>query len=182
MKWVFRIFGLIIGLFLFGCLAGFFISPHISVERSEDMFTVSEDMFPYMEDLETHALWSPWHEPDARHTVGGSNVGVGQEAAWSCQAGECQFGTEKISVSQYPEFVQTDLNIDGRYMQATYAVMDNENADGSLSVLFKVETELGGFPYIQRIFKFREKSRLGDKLEAGLIKLEALLIADGMAD
>jgi len=184
MKWLFRIFGLIIGLFLLSGLVGFFISPNVSVERSAEVYAIPEDVFPYLSDLESHAIWAPWQgsNNEEKYLVGGANDGVGQQAVWTCEDEDCLPGMQEITVIQYPEFVQAELNLNGRPLNATYALMGDENDDGSVTVLLKVEMQVGGFPFVQRLFKFQEKKALSNRLDLALSQLETLLIADGMAD
>ncbi len=181
MKWVVRIFGLIIGLFAIAAVAGFFSSPIATAERSVDVFSQAEDVFPYLSDLDDHGAWSPWHTAETReeYIVGGSDEGVGQQAAWTCSHSECLEGTEEISVIHYPEFVQSGVNLAGRSADATYALMSGENTDGSLTILIKIDLHTGDFPYVQRLFKFKEQQALEARLDAGLSRLNALIEADG---
>ncbi len=182
MKWFIRIILLIIGAFILAAGAGYFISPQINVERSTDVFAMPEDIFPYLENLDSHEVWSPWHGGE-RHSgfqVSQSNESVGQTSAWICQDENCLPGTEKIMAVQYPAYVQTDLNIDGQAARATYGLATN--SDGSTTILIGIEKELGGFPYVQRLFKFREVSALETRLDRALSQLTDLLKADEMAD
>ncbi|NNE57814.1 MAG: hypothetical protein HKN36_06865 [Hellea sp.] len=184
MKWLFRIFGVIIGLFLLSVFVGLFISSNLSVERSSEVYAIPEDVFPYLSDLESHAIWAPWQGPnnEDKYLVGGSDEGVGQQAVWTCDDEDCLPGMQEITVIQYPEFVQAELNLNGRPINATYALMGDENNDGSVTVLLKVDMEVGGFPYVQRLFKFQERKALSNRLDLALVQLETLLKADGMAD
>lgn len=184
MKWIIRILGSIIGLFVLAAIGGILTSPLISVERSADIFAQAEDVFPYLSDLENQAVWSPWHGEGEveRFIVGGADEGVGQRAAWTCEARGCVPGTQEITVSQYPKFVQASLNLDGSAADATYALMSGENKDGSLTILFKVDLYMGDFPYIQRLFKFRERAAMEKRLDQALADIIALIKADGNAD
>lgn len=184
MKWVVRIFGSIIGLFALTAIYGVFQSPSLSVERSVDVFAQPDDVFIYLESLEDQGIWSPWYSADSigEFIVGGSEEGVGQKAVWTCATTECLPGTQEISVIQYPEFVQASLNLDGRPADATYALMSGENSDGSLTILMKIEMDVGGFPFVQRAFKFRERRAMEQRLDRGLANLVALIQQDGVTD
>lgn len=183
MKWVIRIFGSIIGLFLLAALIGFFSSSTVSIERSKDIYAQPDDIFEYIADLENHAAWSPWRygESFEDYLVGGGDGGAGQQAVWTCQSPLCQPGTQEISVVHYPEFVQAHVNLDGRSADATYALMSGENSDGSVTILIRVDMDVGGFPYIQRLFKFREQAELTSRLDDALESLVDLIRADGKA-
>ena len=182
MKWFIRITLLIIGSFGLAAAAGYFISPKFEVQRSIDVYAIPEDVFPYLANLETHEFWSPWHDGDGHQgfQVSQLDEGVGQTSAWICDSETCLPGTEEIITAQYP-IVQTDLNLDGRVATADYALMA-ENNDGSTTILIRVEKELGGFPYVQRLFKFKEEAALEERLDRALAQLSELLIEDGMAD
>lgn len=182
MKWFIRIILLIIGAFLLAAGIGYFISPQIKVERSAEVYAMPEDIFPYLSNLESHEVWSPWHDGEYHKgfQVSQSVDGVGQTSAWICQSNDCLPGTEVIMAVQYPGYVQTDLNLDGQTARAIYGLAENNN--GSTTILLGVEKELGGFPYVQRLFKFREVSALETRLDRALSQLSELLKADGMAD
>lgn len=184
MKWVIRIFGSIIGLFFLAAIIGFFNSPIVTVERSKDIYAQPDDIFEYIADLENHAAWSPWRNGESfeDYLVGGGDGGAGQQAVWTCQSSLCQPGTQEVSVVHAPEFVQAHVNLDGRSADTTYALMSGENSDGSVTLLIKVDLDVGEFPYVQRLFKFREKAELTDRLDNALESLVDLARADGKAE
>lgn len=182
MKWFFRIIMLVIGAFVLAAGAGYFVSPEIKVERSSDVYALPEDVFPYLSNLQSHEVWSPWHDGEFHKgfQVSESSIEVGQTSAWMCETDDCLPGTEKIMAVHYPSYVQTDLNLDGQVAKASYGLIENNN--GGTTILIVVEKELGGFPYIQRLFKFREIAALESRLDRALGQLTELLKADGMAD
>ncbi len=184
MKWVIRIFGSIIGLFAIAAIIGFFVPSIITVERSKDIYSQPEDVFDYLSDLDNHEVWSPWRQGSEfqDYIVGGGDEGVGQQAVWTCIDVNCQAGTQEITVLQYPEFVQTELNLDGRSAEATYALMAGENSDGSITVLIKVDLDIGNFPYVQRLFKLRDRSDLETRLDQSLASLVKLIQEDGKSN
>lgn len=183
MKWVFRIFLLIIGGFALAAGAGFFITPEVKVLRTVNIFAEPEDVFPYLSNLDSHEIWSPWHDGDSHKgfVVSESEEDVGQQSVWICDTDSCIPGTEEIRLAQYPEFVQTDLNLDGNMAKATYGLL-SDNDDGSTTIFIEVSKNVGGFPYIQRLMKFRETARLEARLDRALSQLSGLITADGLAD
>ena len=183
MKWVIRIFLLIIGGFALAALAGFFVSPDVSVRRTADIFAAPEDVFPYLSNLESHEVWSPWHDGENHKgfVVSQSDREIGQQSAWICETPACVPGTEEIKLVQFPNYVQTDLNLDGRMASATYGLM-NDNDNGSTTILLEVNKDVGGFPYIQRLMKNREIDALESRLERALAQLTELIEADGLVD
>lgn len=183
MKWVIRIFLLIIGLFALAAGAGYFVSPDVHVKRSADIFAAPEDIFPYLADLQSQEIWSPWHDGQSHKgfIVSESDREVGQQSAWICETESCIPGTEEIKLVEFPHFVQTDLNLDGRKATATYGLLD-ENDNGSTTILLEVNKNVGGFPYIQRLMKFRETEAIEARLKRSLDQLTALIEADGLVD
>lgn len=156
------------------------MSPNIEVERSVQAYAEPEDIFSYFADLEDYQAWSPWqgNSSHEEYIVGGSDAGVGQQAAWNCTDIGCLPGTQEITIIQYPEFVQTKLNLAGRDADATYALMPAENNDGSVTLLVKIELDVGGFPFIQRILTFNQKADLENRLDSALLRLTNLIDAD----
>lgn len=183
MKWVIRIFLLIIGGFALAAGAGYFVSPEISVKQTRDIFAAPEDVFPYLSNLESHEVWSPWHDGESHKgfIVSDSDREVGQQSVWICDTNSCIPGTEEIKLVQFPQYVQTDLNLDGQMGTATYGLLD-ENIDGSTTILIEINKDIGGFPFIQRLVKFRQKAAMEARLERALEQLTALIEADGMVD
>lgn len=183
MKWVFRIFLLIIGGFALAAGAGYFVSPDVSVKRTIDTFAVPEDIFPYLANLESHEVWSPWHDGENHKgfIVSASDREIGQQSVWICETENCIPGTEEIKLVHFPQYVQTDLNLDGRAATATYGLL-NENDDGSTTILLEVNKNVGGFPYIQRLVKFRETTSIEARLDRALGQLVAMIEADGLVD
>jgi len=183
MKWVIRIFLLIIGSFALAAGVGYFTSPEINVERTIDVFAIPEDIFPFLSELEYHEYWSPWHDGVSHKgfQVGRSNTGDGQVSAWICETDDCLPGTEEIVFIQYPEYVQTELNLDGQSASAVYALMADNN-DGSTTILLQVHKNAGGFPYVQRLVKRSEELALEQRLDRALAQLSELLIEDGLQE
>lgn len=183
MKWIFRIFALIIGGFILAAAAGFFASPEVKVQRTANIFAIPEDIFPYLSNLESQAVWSPWHDGESHKgfVVNQTEDDQGQSSVWICESSSCIPGTEEIKLVQYPEYVQSDLNLDGKAASATYGLL-SENADGSTTILIEINKDVGGFPYIQRLLKFREVTTLETRLDRSLGQLTALIEADGLTE
>ncbi len=183
MKWVIRIFLLIIGGFALAAGAGFFMPSEVTVQRTADIFAMPEDIFPYLASLESHEVWSPWHDGESHKgfVVNRTEEGVGQQSVWLCESEDCIPGTEEIKLVEYPAYVQSDLNLNGKVASATYGLM-SDNADGSTTLFFEVSKDVGGFPYIQRLMKFQEVSKLEVRLDRALTQFSALIEADGLID
>lgn len=182
MKWVIRIFGTIIGVFVLACAIGFFMPKEINVERSIQVYGQPEDIFPYFSDLEDYQAWSPWQGENtlSQYIVGGADEGVGQRAAWECSEVGCLPGTQEITIIQYPKLVQANLNLAGKDAGATYALMTAENSDGSVTLLVRVDLNVGGFPFVQRLLTFNQEADLERRLDAALVRLKNLIKEDSI--
>ena len=175
MKWLLRIIGLIILLFIAICAVGFFLPSTQTIERSIEVEAYPEDVFPYLNNLQLYSQWSPLYAQltEAEIIYGGGDAGVGQNMAWQNGSGAYPFGSQEIMQSQPGEFVQVKANLSGRDATATHALLQNDTGD-SLTILTKSDIELGGFPYLERV---RSKLRSGwfnDQFDAGLMRLKTI--------
>ena len=161
LKWVFRIAGTVILMFLILCGVGMFLPDRFSVETTTEIDAYAEDVFPYLTDMNDFRLWSPWARGTSPndYIVSGAESGIGQESAWRCEASGCLPGSQTIIAVQPGEFVQTELMLAGEAMSAVYAVRENEDRPG-VTVLVKVDRKLGGFPFIQRFLKSAKTKRM----------------------
>ena len=175
MKWLLRIIGLIILLFIAICAVGFFLPGTQTIERSIEVEAYPEDVFPYLNNLQLYSQWSPLYAQlsEAEIIYGGGDAGVGQNMAWQNGSGAYPFGSQEIVQSQPGEFVQVKANFSGRDATATHALLQNDTGE-SLTILTKSDIELGGFPYLERV---RSKLRSGwfnDQFDAGLMRLKTI--------
>ncbi len=181
MKWIIRcvfafilIFGLAMG-------AGYFVNPSLTVERSAAIAASPDQVFPYMNEMGKLHSWSPWYlsDIDAQVIFSGPEFGVGAEAAWD--SAKDGIGFQTITDSAENSFVRTQLNLGGRDGLGTYAIEPTEDENGSI-VLVIIEGELGGFPYIQRVFKPFYRSRFEADIDQSLDVLSELIVRESGAD
>lgn len=170
----------VIAVFSVGAAIGFFLPAVKSVERSTQINATPYAVYPYLSDMNDFEVWSPWKSDaaDYEYLVGGAENGVGQRAAWTCESRDCLSGMQEVLVMQPPEFVQTELYLQNDRADATYAIMRDENFDDRVTVLVKVDLDVGDFPYIQRLFRFRRDQQLARRLDEGLARLKAFAEAD----
>jgi len=149
--------GAIFCLFLIACGVGLFMSPTLVIERSIEMEAHSDDIFPYLEDLEYYRTWSALNEKlgDTRLITGGADIGTGQTPA---------------------EFVQILTNIAGQNTNTTYALFANE--DETVAVLSKIELPQPGFPYIGRLRRFIVQPSLNAEMDEALARLKTQVEAN----
>jgi len=165
---------MIIGIFAILCLIGLSRPAVQNVERATNIDAFEEDIFLYLNDLQRYKHWSPMHinNADADWVYGGATQGTGQRAAWRGGSGRSGFGSIEIVESQPSEFVQAALSLAGREGAVTFAL--SPSGEGT-TVLIKLETFLGGFPYIQRIAGDLRKKRLQSEMDAALNRLKTIV-------
>jgi len=149
--------------------------PVQSIERSIEIEAYPEDVFPFINDLQTYSQWSPLHAEiaDAEIIYGGAEAGNGQTMAWQGSTGTYPFGSQEITQSQAGEFVQVKVNLSGRAATVTHAILPLDDGNG-VTVLTKSETELGGFPYLDRVRTKLRKSWFDDQFDQSLMRLKTV--------
>ena len=179
MRLFFKIIGAIFLLFLALVIGGYFASPTLTVERQIYIDAPAEDIFPYLNDLELFAQWSPWTagRPDVSYVYGDAIDGVGASVMWrSSDAVNAAISSQEIISSQAPEFVQSTLLLNAEPASVTYALLPDEAGD-SVGVFIQFEKDAGGFPYMQRLLKRGDKASLSRDFDAALLRLKTILEA-----
>lgn len=173
MKWLFRAIFLTLAVFILVMIAGAFQSADLQIEREVGIDAAHEDVFFYVNDLSVHPEWSPWLRNVAASQIvyGGPASGVGQTMAWKADSGD--IGSQTILESVDGAYMRADLIAQGQTALVTYAITDD--GEGAVLVLLSAETSLGGFPYVQRLFKGRYAAQWGQKMEGGLVTLKGLV-------
>lgn len=177
MRWFFRAVGLIFLIFLGTMVAGYFSDERLTVERRITIDAVADDIYPYLNDLELAAQWTPWGASDgaAADPVYGATVdGAGARVMWRADDGV--INSQNIIASQAPEFVQATLVLSGEPASVTYALLPSEGTD-TVDVFINFEMNRGGFPYLQRLFKGGYAKGLERDFDAALMRLKTVVEA-----
>ncbi len=175
MKWVFRSIFFILAAFIAAGIFGATRPSEVGAEQLRVIDAAPEDIFPYFNNLETHVFWSPWLNGDADIDVvyGGPSDGRGQTMAWRSLRADIGVGAQEIVESQAGVFVRADMETHRQTLVMTYAV--SENDDGDTVALLGAQADMGGFPYVQRLFAGRRRAQLDAKLSAGLDALKTVV-------
>jgi len=116
---------------------------------------------------------------NAEFVYGGADRGVGQSLAWQGGSGEFPIGSQEIIESKQEEYVHLKLNLGGRQASATHAILVNDqNPDGPVTVMTRVEVPLGGFPYLQRVRAKMQQSGWERQFDNALIRLKTISEAE----
>lgn len=168
MKWVFRAIFLILAGFIVAMVGGAMRPSEVGTEQLQVIDAAPEDIFPYFNNLETHIFWSPWVSGDADIEIvyGGPAAGRGQTMTWKSTQPSIGIGSQEIAESQAGVFVRTDMETVRQSLVMTYAVSENEAGD--TVALMGAQTDLGGFPFVQRLFASGRRAQMDAKLKAGL--------------
>ena len=175
MKWIFRSIFIILGLFIVAAIVGAMRPSEVGTEQLVEIDAAPEDIFPYFNNLETHMYWSPWLSGDEDISIvyGGPPNGRGQTMAWRSNKAEIGVGTQEIAESQNGVFVRADMETHKHSLVMTYAV--SENDAGETVALMGAQTDLGGFPFVQRLFAGRRMAALDAKMAGGLEALRDIV-------
>lgn len=178
MKWMFRTIFLILAVFIITMIVGATRSNTLVAEQSMTIDAGPYDIFPYLNDLSQHVDWSPWvsGDPDIQIVYGGPDSGLGQSMAWRSAEASIGDGSQEISESLEFAFVRADMLAHGKTGYVTYAITESDSGD--TIVLMGMETSLGGFPFVQRLFSGQVESDMNTKLRGGLASLKALVESD----
>lgn len=178
MKWIFRTIFLILAVFVITMIAGATRPSKLVAEQSMTIDAGPYDIFPYLNDLRQHEDWSPWVTGDdnIQLVYGGPDSGLGQSMAWRSDDSAIGDGSQKISESLEFAFVRADMLAKGKSAYVTYAITEGET--GNTIVLMGMETNLGGFPFVQRLFAGQVEGDMETKLRGGLSNLKALVESD----
>lgn len=154
---------------------GYFMPASQSVERSIEIDTYSDEVFPFLNNLESYSQWSPLYAQitDAQIIYGGADNGIGQTMAWQNSEGTYPFGSQEIIQSQSGEFVKIKINLSGREATTTHAILPLANGEG-VTVLTKSEIPLGGFPYFDRIRSKVRQGWLDSQFDQSLMRLKTI--------
>jgi len=102
MKWLFRIIGLTLFVFICVCVAGAFMPAQQRVDASTVLDSDVLSVYELLSDLRSYPEWSGVGGPDSQWVFGGADIETGQTAAW--QAGE-RFGALEIMQTEPGQFV-----------------------------------------------------------------------------
>ncbi len=164
-------------IFIGTAIAGFLMPNTLAIERSIEMDAYSDDVFPYLGNLEYYKDWSVLDHKlgNTALITGGADEGTGQSQAWQNGPKGYEFGSREIVQSQPGEFVQINLNIVGEESLMTHAM--TTNSDGIVTVLSLHEIPQPGFPYVARLRRYLVKSGyealMDDALNRLIIHVEA---------
>ena len=172
MKWLFRIFGFILILFIGLCAVGAFLPSTQRVDKTIEIAAEIEDVYEVVSDLQSYPEWSGFGGDLSNWVFGDIETGLGQTAAWQFSETKAdQFGSLEVLQVERNEYVRIRASDHSGEHIMTIAMTEED--DGT-SCLIQAERQFGGFPYFGRIAGFRQKAKIETSLEqaaSGLVDL-----------
>ncbi|MEA3274449.1 MAG: SRPBCC family protein [Pseudomonadota bacterium] len=165
------VMGTLFGLFI---LVGLLLPGQMQVERSVEISTAPEAIFPLVDDLRAFNRWSPWAKDtsNTRYSFEGPEAGVGARMTWSSDDPEVGAGSQEIIRSRQPE--QVVFLLDFGPQGSADARFDLEPLDsGPTRVTWSFGYQIGN-DLIGRYMGLLMKGLVGDKYEEGLDRLKRL--------
>lgn len=169
MKWLFRMIGLTLFVFVCVCIAGAFMPAQQRVDASTVLDSDVLSVYELLSDLRSYPEWSGVGGPESQWVFGGADMETGQTAAW--QAGE-RFGSLEIMQTEPGKFVIVKTM--GPLGEQTIFLALSEAEIGT-NFLIQAKRELGGFPYLRRVASIRQKSMTKKALEQAVSGLAQMV-------
>jgi uncharacterized protein YndB with AHSA1/START domain len=175
MKWLRRIFGLLIVIVILFLGIGFVLPADYHVERAVIIEAPTARVHALVGDLAQWDRWAPWKEADPTMvvTLGDVTAGVGAHQSWSGDSGSGELTVR----SSDPEWgIEYDLDFDrGRYISV--GALHYETVEGGTRVTWTMGGRMGANP-VERWFGLLMDWLAGRDFRKGLDRLKAVAEAD----
>lgn len=164
------VYGLVVTLAALIAIA-FFLPSKVVLDRSIVIKAPAGKVFPFINDLRKHNVWSPWAkiDPQTQYTFTGPDSGKGQKVFWSSENASVGKGTQEITDSVANRRVATKLDF-GAQGQAK-AAFDLAGDGVGTKVTWSFETDLEANP-ASRYMGLLFNKWVGDAYEKGLESLK----------
>ncbi|MGH8609499.1 MAG: SRPBCC family protein [Gammaproteobacteria bacterium] len=144
------------------------------VQRTASIKAPPEKIFPLVNDLHSHATWSPWEkkDPAMKRTHSGAASGKGAVYEWDGNK-EIGKGRMEILESTPPSKVVFAMHFIEPFEAHNPAEIIMEPRDDSTTVTWAI---FGPQPYLAKVMHlfFNMDSMIGKEFEAGLSSLKAI--------
>lgn len=171
--------GLLIVIAVFVAVS-YLLPRHVIVERQVTIDAPPEEVFPFVNSLQSGTEWSPWtvRDPDMEVTFEGPEEGVGNTMVWRSDVDTVGNGRQEIVESIENERVDTLL--DFGEMGTADAWIDLEDVGGGTQVTWGLDVDMGMNP-IGRWMGLMMDRLVGPDYEAGLMNLQDI-VEEGQGD
>jgi hypothetical protein len=171
MKFVVRIFSVLVGLWILLVLAGFLLPSHFRVERSTVVAAGRQAVFAHVGDLRAWKQWGVWFQRDPGMAIEYSPATT-EVGAWSqWKSGSQGDGKMTITSSAPPDSFEYRMEFTDVGMTAVGRVLLSAAGEGSTRVTMVMEGDLGNSP-VKRWFGLLMDHLVGPDFESGLANLK----------
>ncbi len=169
--------GILFGLFM---LIGLMLPGEMHVQRTAEIDTPPEQVFPLVNDLKAFNRWAPWtgQEHQVQFNYSGPDSGVGARMTWKNDAEGSQIGSQEIIESTPPRQVVFSIDF-GPQGAATATVELEPSATGS-RVAWRFDYEIG-YDLVGRYIGAMMEGPMGNRYAMGLARLKELVETGGIA-
>lgn len=156
-------------------VAGAYVTPrNVHVERDIVINASAAEIFPYLNNYQHFYRWSPWsdRDPNATYAFEGPAEGVGARMTWSGNK-NVGTGSQEISVSEFPNHLETLLDFDGQGTAVAYFDLTPAEGGGT-RVVWGFDTDMGMNPVARYMGLLMDKF-VGADYQEGLENLRDLV-------
>ncbi len=171
MKWVLRILLVLVILAVVFLCVGFLLPSHYKVERTINMKSKPETVYPIISDLKTWNSWTAWNDrryPDMKTTFSGADSGTGAKMDWDGK--DVGKGALEVIKAAPSDGIEYNLDMNRGEFRSNGAIKMKLTGDG-LQVTWVNEGDLGMNP-INRYFGLLMEHFMAPDLEEGLRNLK----------
>jgi uncharacterized protein YndB with AHSA1/START domain len=169
LKWLFYLIAAIAIIIVGG---SFLLPAQAVVTRSIEIAAPPDKVFAIVGDLRRFNEYSPWADldPNIKYTFEGPESGVGQKMNWTSENTDVGSGSQTITKSEPPNFVelQLDFGMRGKPM----ATWDLVPSTTGTKATWSFKSDLDGIP--AKWFGLMFDRWIGADYEKGLAKLKAV--------
>ena len=164
MRFLKRLFVLLILLIALAGVCGFLLPSKIHVQRSATIAAPINVVYEQVAVLENWERWSPWHKmfPETKYEYGSVSRGVGASYRWSGQ--KAGTGTLRIVAAEENKSLNAEIDYGPRRVIESWKF---EPADGRVTVTWSLDANVGSNP-VARYLGLLMGSQVGSAFEEGL--------------
>ena len=177
MKFLLKLFFLLLSLLAIVLIVGLFIDGKFSVSRSVQINQPRSEVFEYVSHLSNQQEYGVWQKKDPKISINtsGTDGTVGFISKWESTLEDVGAGEQEITKIVNDKLVETELRFKRPMEVTSQAYFElTENSENSCTVVWKIE---GESPYPFNIFSlFMDMDKeLGPDLDGGLKNLKVIL-------
>ena len=177
MKWIKRLFLLILSLIALVLIIGVFVPKKFKAERSIEVSLPKDSVYQYLKFLKNQDQFSVWarQDPKMKKTYTGTDGEVGFVSAWKSNNSEVGAGQQKIVAIEAGKRIDMELMFIAPFESTNDAYISTTAFDAkNTRVSWSIKGEM---PYPMNLTSlfFDMEEALGQDLEKGLKNLKRIL-------